>query len=415
MGIKTITKKETFFVWTIILSGFLMNTSIYNTSSFGIPLAWGCLPIIILWFLINKVDKLPKHATIFFLYMSIALLVAVQSHIFMGLGNLNSEISQFVSRFFLILFYYLTTIILININMSKVIRISIKLLKVLIIYGLYQYLASLYKLPLFLDFLRNNASYNFASSESTGGWLDTYRIYSVWAEPSFSSIPIAFFMYLLLFHSDKIKEKIIWISISGIYTYFTFSRLTWLVYSITLCFYLLLMLVEKIGSPIFLRILEKSKYVITLSYIFVSYAWVYIAPIIMDDISTYGRSSSVIIGTRMFLDNMIVGSGMNSYKELESMYNFGLEYYFPQSLPNNLFISYAQQMGVFGILVSFFPLFFLLNLKKIELKNRLVIVFSFITIGNFGFDLFYMPLSWFILAFFSANGLIDREHKLNST
>jgi hypothetical protein len=122
----------------------------------------------------------------------------------------------------------------------------------------------------------------------------------------------------------------------------------------------------------------------------------------MKDISSIGRSTSIIIGYRIFADNTLFGSGLNSYQYIQDKYSYDLEYFKSEPIVHNLFVSYAQQMGLFGLVFSFTPIVYLLSLKYIEIKRRFLLGSLFSVIGVFGTDIFYMSLSWTILAMVSA-------------
>jgi hypothetical protein len=118
----------------------------------------------------------------------------------------------------------------------------------------------------------------------------------------------------------------------------------------------------------------------------------------MDDLSSVGRSSSIIIGWRIFADYPLVGSGFNSFPLLERAYSVGLEFYNAEPVAHNLFSSYAQQMGVLGIFYSVLPLILILSNKEMKTAECAYLALFFAVLGSFAGDSLYMPLTWLVLA-----------------
>lgn len=121
----------------------------------------------------------------------------------------------------------------------------------------------------------------------------------------------------------------------------------------------------------------------------------------MNDLSAMKRSSTIVIGFRIFMDNLWIGSGMNSYPLLEKSYSDGL--YSPEEiLVQNLFVGFAQQMGIFGIFLSILPIFTLLSFKSVSLEKRLFLITPSVLVGSLGGDFYYMPFFWLVFAMVAA-------------
>lgn len=389
-----------------------MNTSFINIGDFGLPLFYLAVAFIflnLLSYMALGFDVILNKSVMKFVFFSAFLLLVISfNHVFFLNIELVSEFKQFFARLMYLLLFLLSYLYLTK-NESRVEFVNIwtkRLLKFFILYGLYQYYSETTGLPLFLEFLRNSISYDLTINVQ-GGWMDSYRVFSVWSEPSFSALPLGLMLYLILFESKSKFEKAIWLMISLAFAYLTFSRLVWLVGIVVLITFLFIKSTELLKLKKIRFLLEKVKYLYVLLFIGLGTYWVFIVPVIMNDFSSFARSSSVIIGINIFLDNFFFGTGFNTYALLESGYAPIVDYYFPSAISHNLFSSYAQQMGILGLIFAIAPVIYCFKLKHVPIIQRYVFVNIFLTICVFGGDLYYLSLFWFLLAYLTAKNTIN--------
>lgn len=419
MEFKFKTNNWKFMTIFFVISVLLMNTSLINIGGFGIPLFYvSILLIMVDYILISKNNERKMENNIF--NITLALFFCLFSigvlHYFLLHIDLITEVKQVIARSMFVLLFVCTYLYVggNEDNFRLTILWSNRILKILILYGVYQYFASIYGLPLFLDFLRNNASYDTLEANVISGWTETYRIFSVWSEPSFSSSPVGLFIYLLLFYSENKFEKVKWFFILSFYCYYTYSRLVWIVAVSSILVYFLIVLIEKILKKYNKILTEKIKYIYLLTFMPIGLSWIFISPIIMPDASSVSRSSSVIIGARIFFDNLFTGTGFNTYPLYEAYYSRGLRYYFPTASSHNLFISYGQQMGVLGIFFALVPIFLIFRMKNVDLKERLIILNIILVIQFFGGDIYYFSSFWFMFGLLAAKNKLIKRKSLNS-
>lgn len=396
-------RKPNLLLLVICVSGLLMNTSVINTPKFGVPFFYAAIIIVLLGYGLNlsraRILSVEKKVFDFTFWLAFSYVIIIFLQILFLEISAVDEVKQLISRVSFIVFFFLSYTVIIKNNPERVLAYCKLLLKILFVYGIYQFFAFKAGLPFFLEFLRNSASFNTAPSV-VGGWLGTVRSYSIWSEPSFSALPLGFFLYLLIFYRENKKEFILWWLIATVYAFLTFSRLVWLIEVLAIGLVVFHFLMTKRRK--YIATLKRLKYFVVPFFILVASSWVYIVPNVMNDLSANSRASSVIIGFKVFIDHIFVGSGMNTYASLQGLYKEGIEFFHRTQIVHNVFVSYAQQMGVIGLLICLLPLFFLLSLKNIDIRKRIYMALVLATIGTFGGDFYYMPLVWLILAILSA-------------
>src|SRR6266702_3305598 len=150
-----------------VLSGILMNTSIVNMGDIGVPVFYALLPVLLLNYIIHniKFSKTTfnveiKNTMITCGVVVLMLLVVSSGHMLNNLGDPYDDMKQVIARPAFMLFFLLVyvTIIIRRADHKSFICVKI-ILKVCILYGLYQLFADVYGLPLPLNFLRNSASF----------------------------------------------------------------------------------------------------------------------------------------------------------------------------------------------------------------------------------------------------------------
>jgi hypothetical protein len=382
----------------LIAVSLFMNTSIINIGNVGIPLFYSIIPVLTFFLIFNFKNKSDVLNILFVNVYIILLLLIVTFHISLGVGNYQNETKQLVSRSMFIVFFYLSYYALKNINnYNMTIDILKYFLKVLIIYGIYQLIANFLGLPLFLDFLRNSASFP-KEEDGLGGWLASYRIHSVWSEASFSALPISVLIYCLYVKHKNKLELSIWTILIAIYGFLTLSRLIWI---LLIVLTVELLLIKRI-TRFFHWFNSNSKPIlivaITFLVIYIPLWWSKIINNIGNDLSSIGRSSSIIVGYKIITDNILLGTGFNSYYDVSDRYAMVADKYNPEIIVHSLFISYWQQNGIIGLIISLSPIIYILYIKNITNDIKLIAITVIMVIGIFGGDLYYFSLTWFFMA-----------------
>lgn len=395
----------------LIAVSLFMNTSIINIGNVGIPLFYSIIPILTFLLIFSFKNKSDIRNILFVNVYIISLLLIVTFHILLGVGNYENETKQLVSRSMFIVFFYLSYYALKNINnYSMAIDILKYFLKVLIIYGIYQIIASFLGLPLILDFLRNSAS--FPKEEyGIGGWLASYRIYSVWSEASFSALPIGVLIYCLYVKHKNKLELSIWTVLIAIYAFLTFSRLIWILLVVLT---VELLLIKRI-TKFFYWFNSNLKPILIISIafmaIYIPLWWSKIINNIGTDLSSIGRSSSIIVGYKIITDNILLGTGFNSYYDVSDMYAKYADNFRPEVIVHSLFISYWQQNGIIGFIISLIPIVYILYLKNVSSDIKLISITVIMVTGIFGGDLYYFSLTWFFMALIANHIPLNRPPK----
>ncbi|CAI0964222.1 Uncharacterised protein [Serratia fonticola] len=377
-----------------ILFGILSNTAIVNFNTVGIPLFILIFPLV---FLITGIDKiLISKIEMFSLVLILFLFLCVSlGHVISIFKNVNtSELTQFCARisfllsFYVMLHYYRYLKI---VNKENIFFCSVKTyLLIAIFYGLYQMVAQRLGYPLFLDWVANNKSFTVGA---IGGWLgaDMLRVRSFWSEPSMSAFPVAFITYLIIRSTSTVK-MIFLLMIISIYTFLTFSRtvITAYIFVIILSFFVFT-LRKFIRSE---RVKNAICKFILLAIIFFGFIWPYFVVNFFDDLSSIGRSSSVIVGMRIWIDNFLVGSGYNSFSEVQFQYLTGLKYYHEESIVHNSFVSILQQAGILGFIAIFYPLLKVVKDSRSAFYIVSPIIIPIILIFTTGGGLDYFSYYW---------------------
>jgi len=389
-------------VLLLVASGLLMNTALFNAGEVGIPVYYGVIPLVLALYVAGLAGHEPLHCpskALQFFFGGIGILVIVTSlHSVTEIGESTRELKQVVSRAAFFVLFLVAVGVFRSIEKAKyALRALVNGLKVAVVYGLYQIVAGFMKWPLFLEFLRNSNSFNFAES-GIGGWVKQYRIFSIWAEPSFAALPVGIFFFWLLFESDSKREKRVWYPLLILFSILTFSRLVWAIMALALLQAVVLSPILRSGLGG--RLFERMKYIGVILVSLIALEWVSFAKAVSTDASTLIRSSSVAIGLKIALQHPFLGTGFNSFAELGNKYS---TFYTEESflVVDNLFVSYAQQLGIWGLLLAFLPIFYVLSLP-ISAPRRCFAAGIFIVIGTLGGDFFYFSMAWIFLAILGA-------------
>lgn len=393
--------------WVAVLlaaSGLLMNTALFNAGTVGIPIFYGALVLILAAQVSglagNHEWRVPRDAMVVFAFGTAVLFAVMALQAFAAVGDESRELKQVASRSaFLVLFVVSASVLRSMALSARTLRYLVRGIQMALIYGFYQVAAGVLKLPLVLDFLRNSKSFQFSES-GVSGWLQQFRAFSIWAEPSFCALPVGILLYYLMYESRSKWEKRLWWPVSIAFSVITFSRVVWAVVGLALLQSVAVHPALRAG--ILRRSFEKWKYAVVVLVALGGLQWATVADKFAKDESTLIRSSSVIIGTKIFMEHPLLGTGFNSFAQLGDKYAM---YYTEESatLVHNLFISYAQQLGVFGLALAFLPIMYVLALP-ISLEKRWFTAMTFVLIGTLGGDFLYFSMAWVFLAALGSSG-----------
>lgn len=390
----------------IILFSLLSNTALINVGSTGIPLFY--LSFTLIPFIISNDWRLNKKVLIFLLLNFTSLVLPVFYHFFCDSILNFSNVTQFISRLLLVLNFLIIYRIFSFLNdneKNRIFKFLLGVLTIIWIYGIYEFFAKIYDFPLYLSDISNSASFYIV--DNTGGWTETFRVRGVWAEPSFSSIPILIYLYLLESISLKRNKFFLLLILVIVYSFFTFSRVAW---SLIILYLTLKTIFGRIWKRNINFTIDNKRdsiyeFLITITlfvFVLISSLWVFFTNDIFNDSSSSGRSGSAIIGFNIWFDNLFFGTGFNTFiqhrQDYISKVGFINERFCHSVVPN-----YLYQMGIFGFLYLFSFVFLLLQGLKNNIMNFAFFLLLFL-IANLSGDVIYQSTSWlFMLLFLWGN------------
>lgn len=366
-------EKIEIIIFTIFL--FLQNFAIITTEKFGIS----ALVVFLIYSFIKykMIYKISKN----FIITGIGLVIFL---VISGCINGILDIMQ-ILRLCMIIFVGWTTIEYINvIKKHNQIKFFYKVFCIAIvcitIYGIYQIIASQYRLPIILNILSNNTSYGAKSIFSLyGGWSNKPRIYATFFEPSVYSIflVIAYFFIIDKANINK-KQKIIITILFLINLFFTYSRSGW----ITFIYFIGIFLVFKIfNKKNFMN--KLIKLLIMMLPLISLLVMSVLGLIVFEDESAKARTYSSLYYLENTFDNLksiFIGHGLGSISQIPegTLYNnFPIERF-----AHNGYVDIMYQLGIiFWVLLMCFSYN---ELKKKKLKNNWLIFAIIYTLCCFG-------------------------------
>lgn len=255
-------------------------------------------------------------------------------------------------------------------------------------YGIYTYYAQLFELPEFLSLLRPSPDLTLENvyTQQFVGWASPARAYSVWFEPSFSSIVLACALPLLYLPADK-KTKVAFALCATVYAYFTFSRSVWLVGAFFVFAHvvgLFRIRMNRAGLLLFALGIGAG---LTAAQIFVAN--------IYDEQSSLIRIYSVANGVVEWLDNPLFGTGQAELLVAPTAILEDVRH-IHASIPIML-----HWYGVLGLIVAIMP-FWYLSAKGSGRDNRAQTSFIYLSIIaiTVGGALMMMSIFWFFWGFY---------------
>lgn len=383
-------------LYVLFITGFYFNFSILNIGDRGIPAFWVFSILIGLIFIKDILKPKTLFSSVFFLVFSLVAVVLIQ---LIATGeHVTSSMLQLISRLSLILYCLVMLVLISKISKSEIIKL-LSLFKWLVLItiwmGLYEAVALNFNLPIYHHVLANNPSFSQATVGVINGWNESLRIRGPWGEASYSACFVmlagVIFTYYRKHTNSNLKYFLLMILLGG-YSYFTYSRVVWFVYSVTLLLYIF----DGIYSRLIIRV-PKSLLYISFGILFLGLnSWVFVVDLYFDDSSATGRSSSIIVGMKIWLDHILLGTGLNTFADYSNSYITNTVNATDEPVVHNLFVGMVQQIGLFG-----FPYLFYIFKLLSDVSHKMVFVFisfMWLIIGSLFGDFFYFGITWLTIA-----------------
>ncbi|WP_169729318.1 O-antigen ligase family protein [Solimonas soli] len=272
----------------------------------------------------------------------------------------------------------------------------------LFIYGIYTYFAQVYDLPEFFSFLRSPPDTSATRITVFSGWASANRAYSVWYEPSYSGIVIAATLPLLFLSNDK-KFKILFLFFGAIFSYFTYSRTSWLIFGLAILGYYPVKMLSRVRSLI-------PGILILLGIIVITIAANAINPeSIGSDISVRTRFNTTTAGLEEYKESPIFGLGTPTLSS-------GIHAGDATVHIHNSFVGMMHWHGIIGLLIMMLPFSILIWKMKLlgaEARSKKSAAWSFCILCSVAMSLggFLVALStfWFFWGFFCC--VLDNDRQ----
>lgn len=379
-----------------VLCIFLQNFAIISTKDFGISCI--VLFLIYVFFRYNYIKKLNVK---FIAFNVISLLFVALNYVFNDIFAFTQVVRYFLVAFVVFTGYYYVKDIIDKSKTDLLLKYCFIVTTIICVYGIYQFIASLYDLPMFLNIFNNNPSYAVRHIHETyGGWVKIGRIYGVFFEPSIYAIFLSnlFFIFLLTKKDDYYYKLSYFIPMVLIFfnILLTFSRAGWIVFLIYFTVYIFNKLFR---NNDLLKKMFKFSIIILPFIVFV--AMYTIGLMLFKDNSSLTRTySSLFYLKRTFshLKYILIGHGLGSISMpnfcnwfhrtdiepfthngfIEVLYQFGLIYFIYAIYKINKFISKTIKSKSFYSFAAFSSLLCFGAHYNIDSLVVLIIIFILI-------------------------------------
>jgi O-Antigen ligase len=356
---------------TVLICGLLDTTAVLNTATFGIG-AYVLAGAVLASLLLRRSERTyipaPQLAFATLLLGIFWLSAALQSWRPLSLSEVT--LTQTVLRTILVGHFGVCAAALATVDEPTLVRRTVTtFLFVYIYYGLYDFVAQVFELPRFLDFLRNSASFAIMQNMGAQGWIQLPRLASLSSEPSHTVMPVALAFYL----ATRLRGWTRFALILGSFLFCvgTFSRTLWLVIGGAGAFTGVLGVLSSSSRP-GLRALTRPVLVaagvalpamVSLSSAFLSFG-------ADADVSTLERWDSSRIGLWLFASNPLIGVGFHGWE--------GMGFQFAERLAlssavvdiHNGVSAYLAALGVLGAVVIYAPIALLLRARALSNTGR---------------------------------------------
>lgn len=386
------------------LTGALITTSIVNVGDSGVPfytLAL-CAPIVVILYTGFRPHRFTLFRAEFRAFLGIGLLLTslfcvLLMHLALDLQQASKEISHAAMRMAFIAYCMVCIYCLQGGTLTACMIWLRRILAFLALYGVYQLPAKVLGLPLFLDWLRNNPSFDIYDYNAAG-WINLVRATSIYAEPSQCTVPLVVLVLLNIYVPSPKYSKYAVVAIALLFAALTFSRTVWIaLFGVVLGIFIAR---SKIACRLFKGRPMLFSAGILLS-ILIFPLWAFMGGNYKSDLSRQERAGSIVIGLQIIKNHPFIGSGWNSYETLMPQYQITVDEISPEvefRTIHNMFVSYVEQAGIFGFILAVFPFMLILFATSSPMELRLASLFSLLASAELGGDVGYSSMFWLWVA-----------------
>ena len=362
-----------------ILFLFAQNFALIKTEDFGIS----ALTIYLFFLFIKyKMYKKFKIQNFIFSLFFVALIIIIL--LFNGYINILRILRWLMLGFILVTSLKYMSIIYSDNRDDDFWEFFFNILLIILIYGLYEYIANIYRLPLFLNIFSNNPSYaEIGIFNYFGGWTDFPRIYTIFFEPSVYATFLVGVLVLIFDNSHISKRKKTFIIILILTNeILTFSRSGWGILLYTFVGYFTLISLFRI------KFLKCCSYLVNKVMLFIPFInlfFMYLGNIyFFNDLSSKARTNSAIYYLQKSFENIksiLIGHGIGSIDA-----NYTKKLWMKNYIEIRAHNGYVEYIYEFGWILFFVVLiYFYLSANKIKRYKNKIIVLCFIpSICSFG-------------------------------
>lgn len=377
MKIKYITIELTIFIILIFLQTF----SLITTNEFGIAAITIFLIFQVVW------KKLYRKINVKYLILTLIIMAMIIISGYVNNVVYFSQILRLLMTIFIIYcgYIYSKTIFEDKEKTERFWKIYGSVILFFVLYGVYEFFAIKYELPLFMNVFNNNTSYAPKGVFIYyGGWSEGYRLYNTFYEPSVFGIFMAYNFFIILSNKYiKLSKKIVILGLIAFNLIFTFARSGWVTFLYMATIYIVYAAFNFKSTKFFDKILMLLPF---LNLIIMTT----LGLILYEDFSSQTRTySAIYFLTESVADtrSIILGHGVGS------VINTGYGIQFVEPHAHNGYIDIIYQVGwpIF--------LFILVQVYKIisNIKGRYKKVVVGITCSLCCFGVYYMVESIVIL------------------
>ena len=400
------------------LTGALVTTSLVNIGSSGIPfyILALCAPALVLSYNNFRPDcfvfsRTEYKALVCLTVLFVLLFGVTFLHLTYNLQPVSEEIPHAAIRITFIA-YCMACIYCLQENALRACLVWLRrIIAACALYGVYQLPAKALGLPLFLDWLRNNRSFDIYDYNAAG-WVNLIRATSIYAEPSQAAVPIIVVILINRHIPASKSSKSFVLAITLLFAALTFSRTVW-VSILSAAFGIFLSKRRRIQDLLKLHPMLFTSALLLSVLAFP--LWAFVGSNYTADLSRQERAGSIVIGLQLVKQHPFMGSGWNSYEFLMPQYQVTVDEVTPAvefRTIHNMLISYTEQAGVAGFCFALCPFLLILFVSKAPLDMRLGSLFAFLSTAELGGDIGYSSIFWLWLALLlNMNSFDDRLSK----
>ena len=264
-------------------------------------------------------------------------------------------------------------------------------------YGIYDFAAQILHYPRFLDFLRNNTSFDISRQTGSQGWISLPRLSSLAAEPSMTTMPVALSAYLAL--QFKGARKVLLLTLCTLFVIGTFARSVWITMLASALLAAAMSLLKRWTAKTGLDLTRVVSLLLAILLPLIVMASPYlVTPGPNADLSELIRVESSRAGVDMFLHHPFLGVGFLGWRGSSASFTghvFGSFQVITQV--NNGFSAYLASLGLLGTFVIYTPLFLIMTQPRISVSGVAwwLGIYCFSALNT---DLLTVASTWTVLA-----------------